>query len=318
MRISFFLAMCFLSLSTQLGAQSTEVYDPPRTEFGYPDFQGSWVARSLTPLERPDALPGLVVSAAEADRYIDGFKQIVFAGVVDPDILLENISHLNRIGGELRSSAIIDPADGRIPFTELGLDLAGQAGRRDLTLFDHPEQRPLDERCLGSIGLPPFRPFIFGIPRKIVQTSDYVLIYTEDPSVPRIIRLTEDRLPNIPASFSGYSTGVWEGDALVIETDNFRDDELARLVVGRSVLIGSQTRVLERLTPTSEEEILYEFSVEDPRFYSQLWRGEFTFELEADVIYEYSCHEGNYSMPAILRGGQMEQARLAAASDVDN
>lgn len=318
MRISFFLAMCFLSLATQLGAQSTEVYDPPRTEFGHPDIQGSWVARSLTPLERPDALPELVVSAAEADRYIDGFKQVVFSGVVDPDILLEDISHLNRIDGELRSSAIIDPADGRIPFTQLGLDLAGQASRREQSLFDHPEQRPLDERCLGSLGLPPFRPFIVGIPRKIVQTSDYVLIYSEDPSVPRIIRLTEERLQNIPASFSGYSTGAWEGDTLIIETDNFRDDEIARLVVGRSVLIGSQSRVVERLRRISADEILYGFSVEDPGFYRQAWRGEFTFELEADVIYEYSCHEGNYSMPAILRGGQMEQARLAAASDVDN
>jgi hypothetical protein len=297
---------------------AAEAYQPPVNEYGQPDLQGVWSLRSLTPLERPDSLKNLVISAEEAEAYIQSIHAIIFDDLSDPDSELQNVSELTQIRGELRSSAIYDPPDGRMPFTELGLKIEEQSRQRDLTLFDHPEQRLLDERCLGSLVFPPFRPFVSDIPRRIVQTEDYVLIYSEDPSGARIIHLTEDRLSNINPSFAGYSTGTWQEDTLIIETSGFRADEPARLVFGRSLLVGAQSKVIERLSLISAEEILYQFSVEDPNFYTMTWRGEFIFQRDINVSYEYSCHEGNYSMPGILRGGQMEQARIAAESAVAN
>ena len=62
------------------------------------------------------------------------------------------------------------------------------------------------------------------------------------------------------------------------------------------------------------DEILYEFSVEDPVAYTQPWKGELTFRRSPDRIYEYACHEGNHSVPNILQGArEMERQGLKPA-----
>jgi hypothetical protein len=151
MRNLLFLAAISLFLTTTLSAQSVEVYDPPRTEYDHPDLQGSWSSRSITPLERPTSLPNLIITTEEAEAYAEVFVQFAFNDFADPDTFIQNITNMNEIYGELRSSAIINPENGRIPFSEIGLQVVAQVRQRDLTLFDHPEQRPLDERCLGSV-----------------------------------------------------------------------------------------------------------------------------------------------------------------------
>jgi hypothetical protein len=80
----------------------------------------------------------------------------------------------------------------------------------------------------------------------------------------------------------------------------------------------SSSKVVERFTRLSDEQLLYQFTMEDPELYTQPWNGEFSLNKTTNATYEYSCHEGNYSLPGILIGGRMEQERIAAESAVSN
>ena len=159
------------------------------------------------------------------------------------------------------------------------------------------------------------RPFIVDIPRKIVQTEDYFMLYTEDPGGSRIISLKGKTPLDRAPSFAGTSHGYWEGNTLVINSDNFRDEYPGRINFEMSVLVTEQSRVEERITRVSDERLLYQFTMTDPSLYSQPWSGEFTLQASPHQTYEYSCHEGNYSLPGILSGGRMQQDRLAAEND---
>ena len=288
-------------------AQPADSYVVPLTEHGHPDFQGHWASASLTLLERPEYFDGLTTTAEAATIFIDQLKMDM-GDLEDPDTYLQDISVLDVINGDLRTSAITDPADGQIPFSEHGKAVADWDLQRFFTQFDGPEIRPLDERCLGSLGHPPYRPFISDIPRTIVQTEDYVAIYTEDASGVRIISLKGHRQGE-QRSYAGTSVGYWEGDVLVVRTSNFRGDDPGRLAIASSMLVGENSEVIERFTRLSAEELLYQFTITDADLYTQPWSAEFMMYFTQQPTYEYACHEGNYSMSGILLGGRMEQAR---------
>ena len=144
------------------------------------------------------------------------------------------------------------------------------------------------------------------------------MIYTEDATGVRIIKLNDSNLPQALRSIGGNSIGHWEGNTLSIETSHFSNDHPDRQNAGRLVLIGANSRVIERFTRVSETELLYQYTVEDPTFYTEPWSGEFSFLWLDDNAYEWACHEGNYSLPGILRGGQLEAARLAAEKSNSN
>jgi hypothetical protein len=55
--------------------------------------------------------------------------------------------------------------------------------------------------------------------------------------------------------------------------------------------------------------LFYQFTVDDDDIYTRPWTGEFSFRRHDGPIYEFACHEANYSLPNILRGGQAEAAR---------
>jgi hypothetical protein len=101
----------------------------------------------------------------------------------------------------------------------------------------------------------------------------------------------------------GDSIGYWEGDTLVIETQGFHPQH--RIYGGNAEL-----SVTERLTRTSNDQILYQFTVEDPTVFSQPWQGELLMNARPDdePIYEYACHEGNYALPGVLAGARRDEA----------
>jgi hypothetical protein len=105
-------------------------------------------------------------------------------------------------------------------------------------------------------------------------------------------------------SISGYSVGRWEKDTLVVDTTNLRADDPARNVAGRPLLLSRRSKVTERFTRVSPTELFYRFTVEDDELYTQPWSGEFSMALFDQPIYEYACHENNYSLTNILRGGR--------------
>jgi hypothetical protein len=113
-------------------------------------------------------------------------------------------------------------------------------------------------------------------------------------------------------SVEGYSVGHWEADTLVVRTSGLLADDPERDVLGRPLLISRESTITERFTRVSDRELFYRFTVEDDRLYTQPWTGEFSMTRHDGPIYEYACHEGNYSLANILRGGQAEAARRAA------
>lgn len=310
LRLTLLALLASIPASTSALAQQIQRYAVPRTEHGHPDFQGVWATEFLTMLERPPGIENLVASSEQAQALATAIRSRLPA-VIDPDVQLHDIKQLARVKGEYRTSIIVDPRDGRMPFTQAGLDLAAWVGVRDSQKFDDPEQRPLTERCLENLGYPPIRTVPVFLPRQIVQTRDHVVMASEGAPGLRVIHLAGEPPSDMLRSVGGDSKGHWEDDTLVVQTTHFRADDPARDVIGRPLLLSRRSKITERFTRVSSTELFYQFTVEDDELYMQPWTGEFSMTWHDGPIYEYACHEGNYSLPNILRGGQAEAARLA-------
>ncbi|MEQ8955304.1 MAG: hypothetical protein RL120_14330, partial [Gammaproteobacteria bacterium] len=242
-----------------------------------------------------------------------GFAQAIYEGApdnIDPDIDNFGAPVLTRVKGEYRTSVIVYPEDGRMPFNARGLDAASHEYFRGETGMDHPEQRPGVERCIESWGAPPIRAFFYQLFHAIVQTPEQVAIISEDGSLTRVIHLNGKQKPEVMRTLDGHSVGHWEGDTLVVSTTHFRHDMPERANLDRPVLISGDATVTERFTRVAEDELNYQYTVDDPTYYTEPWRGEFSLTLDpGGHIYEYSCHEGNYSMVGALRGERVIEVR---------
>jgi hypothetical protein len=283
-------------------------YRAPRTVFGAPDLQGLWTNASYTDLERPPELKSLVLSAQEARK-----AEAIFAatGGFDPkdiDPLDQKDSEywetgpgLARVRGEIRTSWIVDPPDGRLPFnaeTIKRFHYEKDAPHRPRGA-DNPEDRSVTERCVASEGgYPPNLPSPDGNYLQIVQTADHVVLLSEKYNDAHIVRMAPARhAPAAVTSWMGDAIGRWDGGTLVIENTNFCAQGLSR--TDRLKLSPAATLV-EKFTAVGPNELLYEFIVTDPTLYTQTWRAEMPFLRAKGPMYEYSCHEGNYGLPNIL------------------
>lgn len=310
--VSTALALCALlslAVSLPLAARPDEPYQAPRTEYGEPDLQGVWGVRFNSLLERPEGLP-LVVPAEQAA----GIAQVVYergglAGNTDPDIDNFGDQRLARVNGEYRTSVIVYPEDGRLPYNERGLRESAYGYFNGIG-FDHPKQRPGVERCIEAWAAPPIRAFSYQLYNGIVQTPGKIAIVSEENAPLRVIHMDGQSRPDAIRTMEGHSIGHWEGDTLVVETTHYDGSTPARATMGRPMLISSEARVTERFTRISESELLYRYTVEDPVYYTEPWRGEFSMLRDPrNHIYEYSCHEGNYSMTGALRGERVVELR---------
>ena len=304
-------------------------YRAPKTRFGAPDLQGIWTNSSVTMLQRPPIFKGLAATDAEAAMMEGGFRKMVDALIstapIDPSApappqikevdnadFIEMDMHLATLGGQRRTSWIIDPADGRLPFTD-----AGRARGKAINVdsYDGPEGRPLTERCLTAIGSPEGPPMMntaFNAHYQIVQTPDHVAILVEMNHDVRIVRLMDRAHPD-PAvtSWLGDSVGWWEGQTLVVETTNLSSKSYVGSL-GGGFAHSPKMKITERFTRTARDQMLYEFKVEDPDLFKQPWRAEMPMRSAPGPIYEYACHEGNYSLPNALGGAREEERRARA------
>jgi hypothetical protein len=299
-----------LAASSTIGARQPSRYTVPRTEHGHPDFQGGWAIAFLTPLERPAGVESLVVDTEQAKTIAAAIRANA-SKVTDPDVQLDNLQELAKVNGQYRTSQIVDPPDGRMPFTKAGARLAATIDRAFLEDYDHPEQRPLTERCLEAVGFAPIRALHVRIPFQIVQTRDQVVVMFEDSVGLRLIHLKGQPPPERVRSIEGYSAGRWEGETLIVETTHFRASYPARDVIGTPLVISPRTTITERFTRVSETELFYRYTVDDPDLYTRPWSAEFSMTKYDGPLFEYACHEGNYSLPNILRGGQTQAAKKA-------
>jgi hypothetical protein len=200
-----------------------------------------------------------------------------------------------------RTSLIVDPPDGRIPFTEAARQRNVEAGRKSNSGFaDSYTDRSLADRCImGFNSGPPMVSSAYNNNLQILQTPGQVVILNEMIHNARIIP-TDGRPHGTLRQFSGDSRGHWEGDTLVVETTNF---------LRETSLQGStkDTQLVERFTRVDPETIKYEFTVKDPNSYTRPWSVVMPLRRTDSVLYEYACHEGNYGLYGIMAGQRAKE-----------
>ena len=228
------------------------------------------------------------------------------------------------IDGRFRTSILTDPKNGRMPpLTSEAQERRAKrfAGRRsnDGTAwwlendgpgpYDNMEQRPITERCIvGFTGAAPTFPSLYNNYKRIVQTEDYVMILIEMVHDARIVRLNSEHAPADVRRWLGDSIGWWQGDTLVVDTINFHPEAALR---GGS----KDMHVVERFSHLEDGSVLYQFTVEDESVWSAPWSGEYVWQTSDQRVYEYACHEGNYSFGNIMRGARLLEKEALAAQD---
>ena len=282
-------------------------WQAPRTPDGQPDLQGIWDFRTATPLERPrefqeqEFLTDQNVAAVEQ-------RAALRLQVQSPDDLLMNtppwwLDYGTRVVGSRRSSLISDPPDGRLP----PMTAAGSARQNDhlaaRDAADDPEGLSSWDRCITK-GVPASTlPAAYNNNLQIVQTRDYVVIATEMIHEARIVPL--DGRPFPPSSlraWTGVSRGRWEGSTLVVETTHFSEQ-------ANYLGAGGSLRLVERFTRIDTDTIDYVLTIEDPTTWTRPWTVVVPLARSDGPIYEYACHEGNYSMKNALTATRAAERR---------
>ena len=291
---------------------------PPRSPDGRPDLQGTWNFATITPFERPNELAGkqaltdedlAKAEAAAADRLIDRPPRAGDTGSYNRFWVDQTASAF----GTRRTSQIVDPPDGKLPaFTP-----AGEKKQAALTEARKrsagPEDRSPGDRCiLGFNAGPPIVPGPYNNLVQVFQSAGQVVLLNEMNHNARIVP-TDGRPHGKIPQWSGESRGRWEGDTLVIDTINFRDDGIGAL---NQRLQGTDRNLhlVERFTRVDADTLLYEFTVDDPTVWTRPWSVSTPMRKSADRIFEFACHEGNYAMPHILSGTRAEEAKARTKS----
>jgi len=293
-----------------------EPWRVPHLPDGQPDLQGVWTNPTITPFERPTEFAAKPVltqkEAAELEaRTVDART--------DAPPRAGDVGNYNqvwfdqgtRVVGTRRTSLVVDPPDGRVPVRP-----EAEAKRAyDLEhVADSYEHMSLWDRCITR-GVPAgMFPAGYNNAYQIVQVPGFVVITYEMIHESRIIPL--DGRPHVNPSirlWNGDPRGHWEGDTLVVETTNFNGKgQISTSAAGgrmRGIPQSDAARIIERFTRTDAKTILYEVSIDDPKVYTRPWKLEIPLVRDAGyVIYEYACHEGNYAVANILRGGRARDA----------
>jgi hypothetical protein len=308
MRIVNVLLSIVLTLAYATSLADGKRYRPQRLPDGRPDFQGTWLHSDSTPLVRPAGFPALI-----SPQQAVAIETLVYSVLVDPNVPNDPVSditprHISPIHGALHSSIVIEPEDGLIPGTALFTERTEKNRFNILNAMDGPEQRPTSERCLGNPASQPPNLYNPGTNmHQIVQTKDTILFFSEVMHDARVIRLNATHAPAAVTSWLGDSIGWWEGDTLVVETKNFTSSDTGRAAPFVVYYVSPQTTVTERFTQVSDNELNYVFTVDDPVYYTRSWTGETHFMRSDDRMFEYSCHEGNYSLAYILQGARVRE-----------
>ena len=281
----------------------------PRTSFGAPDLEGVWSSLTATPLERPPAFDGLTTTDEKAKAFAvsspEAFKSDTSDGVGGRGSeWWEFGGEMTRINGEIRTSLIVDPPSGRMPYSDAGRAKLKQLQSEVLTRFDGPEARPSTERCLvggsGATGAPLFVPR-YNANYQIVQTPSHLVISMEASREARIIRIDAPRLPPQMRRWMGDSVGRWEGDTLVVETQGFVPGDAFK--PASPLLVSENAKVTERFTRIAADQIFYAYTVDDPDTFTQPWRVEMILHATQERMFEYACHEANHALIGMLEGG---------------
>jgi hypothetical protein len=300
----------------------------PRTPWGDPDFQGVWRYEATIPLERPAQFEGraLLTEAeiAEIARVEEELAARRLAGLDGEAVGRASLDESPIRGNEYNSawqdhgrarqvyaqtSLIVDPPDGRLPYTDAARRAADRASARyGVGPYESYLDPDTGERCLSDGVTAIMWQGPNGGHNRIVQSPGYVTILHEEYRDRRIIPLNGRAHRSVP-QWLGDAVGHWEGDTLVVETTGFLDRtnyEWASIWMRAS----ADLRIVERFRRLDEDLMEYTITVEDAKTFTRPWTAvvPITRLEQGTQIYEYACHEGNYAMPNLLRAGRAAAA----------
>jgi hypothetical protein len=291
----------------------------PRTPDGHPDFQGvAWTVPYMAMIEAfPGLPPDLVLPEKKAKA---AFRQMTRLALISPNVSIDaeaasfftDSQGLPLVRGERRTRLLVQPANGRLPLTPQARREI-EAGRFASFPTDNPEDRPAGERCLDNGAMPPIA---FTSPvhlRRFVQTPSYVAIQVEYGDEVRVIPFASEHGPAVLHPDLGDSIARWDGDALVVETTNFPAWSRLRPFPA-SLIVDPDAVVTERFSFVSPTELLYQFTVTDPKVYTAPWLAEYSLYPSLGPMFPSSCHEGNYSLPNILAAARQADSAEAGAA----
>lgn len=311
------------------------------TADGQPDIEGIWSNATQTRLERAADLgdkrsyTNAEAAALEARVKVGMERSMAPSDAnrsppADGNVAsaynsfwLERGSNVTLIDGEYRTSMIVEPSNGQIPWLPIDERSPSQLSRwlsmPGVEPFDGPELQTIGERCLlfwdfrtsNSSAGPPMMPMIYNNNYQIVQSPGYVLIYAEMMHDARIVRLdAQHRAPHM-VQWMGDSVGHWEEDTLVVVTKNMHPQQSH---FGSSENI----TITEQFQRTGEDDIVYSFTMDDPSVYREPWRAQMQMKRRPeDRIYEYACHEGNYALGGILGGARVQERESSEGMQAD-
>jgi hypothetical protein len=294
----------------------------PRTPWGDPDIQGLFTTDDElgVPFERPEQFAGrdAVNDKEFADRQAQAARQAENdaeefvaprAGGRGGDGTGPPAHWLERGKPSRRTSIVIDPPDGRIPYVN------DEARKRNAIAvnsrtsgngpFDSPKSLDLYDRCITR-GLPHvIFPTIYNNTSQIVQGPGFVAIRYEMIHDARVIPLdSRPQLSSTIRQYFGDSRGHWEGDTLVVDVTNFP----THMVNYRGA--GANLHLIERFRRVDAKTVRYEVTVSDPATFAKPWTAMLNLRASTQPdVFEYACHEGNYAMRNILSGARAAERK---------
>ena len=310
-----------LVVAAGLGAVDAGAQPAGRTAWGDPDIQGVFTFATITPLERPDDVEGRAVLTAEEAA---SFEAETAARRVDRpprpgDTGTYNrfwVDYGTRVVGDRATSLIFDPPDGKLPANSAAAreQAAARRAAGPQPPAGHEDLSVTDRYIMGFNAGPPFVPSAYNNTVQLFQTPDYVVILNEMIHDARIVPL--DGRPHVDGrlrQWMGDARGRWEGDTLVVETTNFSSsrDMTRGVSLWRYTNPGGAVptaRVVERFSRLEADTLRYEFTVDDPGTWTRPWSATFPLVIDGEV-FEYACHEGNYSAANILAGARADERK---------
>lgn len=285
-----------------------------------PNFEGIWNSATATPLERPANMkdkPFLTreeaarIEQEAAERNTEETKQQIAASKGTGTYNAFFREWGTNVVKTLRTSIITEPADGRIPPLTPAAETFRRQRLEQLKTAENPEDLGLQDQCVAFLTAgPPMLPYSYNSNYQIVQTPDAILIYAEMIHDARIVHM--DGRKHAPANLRsaiGDSIGHWEGDTLVIDSTNFIDGRGYYGDAGGNFGWDRNLHLIERLRPLDANTLLYQFEIDNPTAFTRPWKGELTMSRSSERIYEFACHEGNYSLTNMMRGYRATEGR---------
>jgi hypothetical protein len=230
-----------------------------------------------------DGKPNL---SAPAPRSADGKPD--FSGVWENDgFSTDTVEGLE--GGGPPRTVFFDLAWGLkdgVPYQPWAAELAQK--RKAEFSRDNPDARCLPLGALQMLAHP--------LPKKIVHTPGLLVILHERNMEFRQIFSDGRPMPDDPQpSWSGYSSGRWEGDTLVVQTVGFRDGLWADF---NGSPLTDRARLVERYRRPSFGRMEIDVTVDDPKAYTRPWTVKLGQHIALDTdLLEYACLENEKDVP---------------------